>query len=171
MLSKKIKNRLNFGSRLKREGGFGLVEIIVGISVITVAFFAMMQVANVSLKVLKANENNLKATFLLEEGLEAVKIMRDSGWTINIDALSNNVDYYFEFSGGMWHSTTTNVLIDNFYERKFILGSVYRDSNDDIAPSGILEVNARKVSVSVSWSDGRGETTKTISTYITNLFE
>ena len=162
MLNKKIG---------KREGGFGLIEIVVGVSIISVAFFALMQVANISLRILKANENNLKATFLLEEGLEAVKIMRDSGWDSNIGSLSNDADYYFEFNGSTWLSTTTNISIDNFFERKFVLGGVYRDINDDIASSGSIDVNTKKVSVFVSWVDGRGETTKMISTYITNLFE
>lgn len=150
--------------------GFGIVEIIVGAAIISFAFFGLMNTANLSLKVLHENSRDLKAVFLLEEGAESVKILRDEDWN-NIAALVIGTDYYLEFDGEIWNSTTTNVFIDDFFEKKFIFEDVYRDSNDDISVSGTLDPNTKKTAVSVSWRGRNGTTTKSVSFFISNIFE
>lgn len=157
--------------RNKNIFGFSIIEIIIGAAIISLAFLGLMSVANISLKILEENSHNLKANFLLEEGIEAIKILRDSGWNQNIATLNTGTNYYFEFNGSTWQTTTNNVYIDGLFERKIIIENVYRDSNDDISSSGTLDPNSKKVIVYVSWIARGAITTKHISTYITNLFE
>lgn len=152
------------------KNGFGLIEVIVGVAIISVSFLGLMSVANLSFKILQKSSNNIKAGFLLEEGAEAVKIMRDSGWS-NISSLSNGVNYYLNFNGATWLTTTTPVYADNIFERKFVLSDVYRDTNDDIATSGAIDTGTKKITISVSWKEGGNTATQSFSTYITNLFE
>lgn len=158
MLSKKINN------------GFGMLEVVVGVSIIAFAIFSLFLVAQISLRVSEESSENVKAAFLLEEGVEAVKLMRDMSWQ-NIGNLTVSTDYFFTFNGASWATTTTNVYVDGFFERKFTLENVYRDANQDIVSSGgVLDTDTRKLNVFVSWNSRTGTTTKTISTYVANLF-
>ena len=156
--------------RNKNSKGFGVAEIVVAVAVISLSIFGLLSVANISLKTLRGNTNSIQAAFLLEEGVEAVKILRDSGWNENIVSLSAGTDYYLSFNGTTWKATTTNAFIDNIYERKFAVNNVNRDGNDDITASGAFDPNTKKITVSVSWLSSTGTTTKSISTYITKLF-
>ncbi|MBU3925875.1 prepilin-type N-terminal cleavage/methylation domain-containing protein [Patescibacteria group bacterium] len=156
--------------KLQFKKGFGLIEIVVSTSIISVAFLGLMSVANLSLKVLQKSSNNIKAGFLMEEGVEAIKIIRDDGWN-NISSLSNGVNYYFDFDGISWTATTTSSYIDDIFERKFILNNVERDANDDIVVSGANDPNTKKITIYVSWKENNGITTQSFSTYITNLFD
>lgn len=151
------------------KNGFGLIEVVVGAAVISVAFLGLMSVANLSFKILQKSSNNIKAGFLLEEGAEAVKIIRDSGWD-NISSLANGTSYYLSFNGATWATSTTPVYVDNF-ERKFVLSEVLRDANDDISSSGAADPDTKKVTIFVSWQEGGNAVIQTFSTYMTNLFE
>ena len=154
----------------KTQNGFGIAEIVVAVAIIALSIFGLLTVASVSLKTLRNNTTNIQAAFLLEEGVEAVKILRDSGWIANIVPLNAGTNYYLTFNGVTWKATTTNIFIDNFYERKFVLSNVNRNGNDDIVASGTLDLNTKKITVSVSWLSQTGTTTKNISTYMTKLF-
>ncbi len=155
--------------KLNIKNGFGLIEVVVGAAIISIAFLGLMSVANLSFKILQKSSNNIKAGFLLEEGAEAVKIIRDSGWN-NISSLSNGVNYYLNYNGVTWATSTTLVYVDNF-ERKFVLNEVLRDANDDISPSGVVDPDTKKVTISVFWKEGGSAVVQTFSIYITNLFE
>lgn len=155
----------------KYKEGFGLLEVVIGITIISISIFSLIAVAQITSRVSNQNSRSIKASFLLEEGLEAVKTIRDSGWTANIDSLSIGTDYYLEFNGTNWQTTGSNVFIDNVFERKFVVGDVYRDANDDIVSAGTLDLNAKKLTVFVSWRERSATTTKNISTYITNFFD
>lgn len=155
--------------KINIKNGFGLIEVVVGAAIISAAFLGLMSAANVSFKILQKSSDNIKAGFLMEEGAEAVKIIRDSGWG-NISSLSNGTDYYLIYNGATWATSTTPVYVDNF-ERKFVLSEVLRDANDDISSAGVADPDTKKVTISVSWQEGGNVVTQTFSTYITNLFE
>ena len=147
-----------------------MVEIIVAISIITVSILAAMAVAQKSAYLSRQALHTTEAAFLLEEGTEALKILRDAGWQQNIAALAISGDYYFSFDNGQWQATSSNVFIDGLFERKLRLENVYRDSQARIADSGELDSNTKKAALFVSWRSRGATTTKTISTYLTNLF-
>lgn len=151
--------------------GISLVEVVIGSAIILVAFLSLIGTYNVFLRASFANTNTVQASLLVEEGIEAIRIFRDSGWMANIAPLSNNTDYYFYWNSSTWTATTTSVLVDGIYERKFVLAPVYRSSSDVIAPSGTLDANIKKATVTVSWLSPAGATTSlSAATYITNLF-
>ena len=98
------------------------------------------------------------------------KIFRDTSWT-NISAPVTGSSYYLTFNGTSWATSTTNTYIDGVFERKIVLSDVYRDANDDIVSSGgVLDTGTRKATVTVSWYEKTATTTKSISTYLTNIF-
>ncbi len=152
------------------QRGFGLLEIVIGTSIIFVFFFALMGALTSGIRL---NERNLRATrasFLLTEGVEAAKMLRASGWSANIASLNSNTAYSLEWTGTAWRPTTTIALVDNRYERRLHFHSAYRDGSQDLASSGTIDPGTRRLVVSVSWLENNATTTATTTTYLTNLF-
>lgn len=169
MTQKTAKNK-GLARRATAEG-FGLLEIAIGISVISLSIFSLTVVSNLALKLTEESARNTQASFLLEEGVEALKILRDSSWSANIASLTPGTTYYFSFTNHNWQATSTNIYIDGIFERSFFLHDVNRDINDDIVSSGgIPDPDTKKITVSVSWRFRNSTTTQSVSAYITNLF-
>lgn len=116
-----------------------------------------------------------QASFLLEEGAEAVKSIRDASWA-TISGLTLGTNYYMTFNTGTntWSLGTTPLgTIDGLFTRTVVLSGVSRDSNDDIVTSGGTYDDARtkKVTVSVSWPLSDASTSsKDLSFYISDIF-
>ena len=152
------------------KSGIGLVEIIIGSAIVLVVVLSIVQSYNTYIKYALGNQNNTNANFILEEGVEVLIYLRDGSWTSNIAPLINGTPYYLYFNGSIWQSTTT-LQYDEGFVRSFVLAPVNRDSNDDIAVAGTLDPDIKKITVTVSYWQGHSTTTKSISTYITNLYE
>ncbi len=135
---------------MKNDTGMALMEIVVGLAIISISLISLLSNYRTHLKAVSANIQAIKANYLAEETFEVVRFLRDSSWTKNIANLTDNIDYYIYWDGTVWTSTTTPQSIDDF-SRYFKLSSVNGDDN------------VKKVDVTVG--------TKTLSTYITNLFE
>lgn len=153
------------------NAGFGIIEVLVVVVIISLILVGLHSAAAQALRLTYESVKRTRATFLLEETIEALRTKRDAGWSTSIGTLSNGTDYFLAFSGGAWVITTTNIFIDDIFERKFTMEGVYRDANDDIASSGSLDAGTKKITASVSWYAPTGTTTQSITTYITNMFE
>src|SRR3989339_536874 len=92
---------------IDKTKGSGFVELIIGLSIIFVALTSVVSSYNFFFKVAKNNTKVIKAEFLLEEGVEVLKFVRDSDWT-NISSLSSGSDYYLSFDGSLWSVSNTN---------------------------------------------------------------
>ena len=58
--------------KVKSVSGFTLIEVIVTIAIITVAFFGIIQIFPFSLKVNKASQNLTTAGYLAQSGMEQI---------------------------------------------------------------------------------------------------
>lgn len=151
--------------------GFGLIEVVVGSAILSVAFVGLAAAFQLALQVNRETLHNLQAHFFLEEGVEVVRLLRDQSWE-NISTLSTTTSYYLVFENGTWATSTNETLISDTFKRTIAVEDVYRDSTDDITHSGgTYDPGTRKVSVSVAWSDGTATTTRTVDTYFANIFE
>jgi len=155
--------------------GAGLVEIVIAISIITLVLTSVISTYPVFLQSALATVDQVRGALLLEEGVEAVKTLRDDSWTTNISSLTASTTYYLSFSEGdsMWEATSSPSTIDTKFTRTFAVYAVNRDNDDDIDTSGggTVDANTRKLTVWVSWPDEGVTTTRSISTYITNIFD
>lgn len=149
--------------------GFLLIEVIVAFSIMSLSVIAAMWVSQKSIAVSRQALHTASAGFLLEEGAEAVRIVRDNAWT-NISSLTNGTNYYPTFSGGTWTlSTTANTV--GIFTRMVTVASVSRDvATSDISSSGTNDPGTKLVTVTVSWVEGNTTISKTLQFYITNLF-
>lgn len=162
------KNFVNTNKLIPR--GFGLIEIVVGSTILTISLIAISGYFQKALQLNQDSGKTAQASFLLEEGIEVVKFFRDTSW-LNISGLTVGASYFLQFDGAKWATTSSNVFVDNVFERKLVINNVSRDTNDDIVSSGGTEdTDTKKVTVSVSWLGKNGTTTKSISTYLTNIF-
>lgn len=158
----------------KNNKGFGLMEVVVGIAIIAAVLTGLFTAFTKYFHSGVSNTPRVKATIISEEGVEAIRYMRDKGWSANIDSLSTDTKYYLEYATSSgWSASANNpgYVMDKF-DRSFVLKDVYRDSStDDIDPSGSdLDPNTLKFIVSVSWKNGNSTSTVKTKSYITNVF-
>lgn len=145
-----------------------LVEVIVVAAIISIAVLAASAVAQKSIYLARQSLHQSEAAFLLEEGAEATRIIRDNAWS-GISGLTLSTDYYLSFSGGTWtFSTTPNQV--GIFTRKVVFSSAYRDGNQNLASSGTADNQTRFVAVTVSWEEGGQTISKTLQFYLTDLF-
>ncbi len=149
-----------------------MVEVLIAVAIILVSVMSLVGVHSLYLKTALSNAEGAKAAFLAEEGLEVVRFWRDASWNNNILGLALGTEYGLLFSGGSWATSTEDFAVESF-ERSITLSAVYRDasSGDIVTSGGTLDPEARLVESKVSWDKSGVPTTRTISTYITNLFE
>lgn len=154
----------------EKNKGFGLVEMLIGASVLSVTLLSIATFFQVTTRASRTTQSAIQADYLLEEGVEALKIFRDMSYTNNFSKISTSTPYYYQWNGTAWVTSTAYILIDGKFERSFTLADVQRDANNDIASSGTYDPDTKLAKVSVSWSDASGTTTRSIQTYITNIF-
>ncbi len=163
----------NVKGQLFSKSGFAIVEIVVASAVIAVALFGLLGAGQYYLRLARDTNRNVQAQALLEEGLEALRSMRDESYAAQISPLSTSgTTYYLYWNGSLWRSTTTTQLVSGLFTRSFSVAAVSRDVNDEIVSSGgTNDPNTRKFTVSVTWLGSNGSTSqKTISEYLTNYF-
>ncbi len=151
------------------QKGFGMIEMIIGAAILSVSLLGISTFFQSALKTSSATQLSIKGDYLLEEGIEAVKLLRDAGYANNLSMLSTSIPHYFVWNGSSWATTTANVFIDGLFERSFTITNVTRDANDDIA-AGTNDPDTKLITVSVAWNAQNATTTRTIATYITDLF-
>lgn len=66
----------------RRSGGFTLIEIIVVVSIVTVAFVSIIGLVQRAIVLYYNNKNVLIANNLAQEGIELVRYVRDDNWLI-----------------------------------------------------------------------------------------
>jgi prepilin-type N-terminal cleavage/methylation domain-containing protein len=159
--------------QLKLNKGFSLVEILIGSSIICVS---LILIVNLETGISKMGFNSMKrvqAQMLAEEGVTSIRNIRNFSWQ-NISVLNNDVPYrlYWDQSINTWTATTSVILIDNSFDRTVTFSAVNRDVTtfDVVSSGGVVDNDTRKFVVDVSWQDDNGTSTRSISSYIYNIF-
>jgi type II secretory pathway pseudopilin PulG len=160
------------------QKGFGIIEIIIGVAIITISLLGVMLSAKVSFQIISENLRRVQANFLAEEGIEALKSIRDDGWTANIVPITTGTDYHLVYDTGAneWTLVAGALAdqIDGVFTRTVQLNAVDRDvangTQDIVFAGGIADAGTRKVTVTISWPGRSGTKTQAISTYMTNIF-
>lgn len=155
-----------------KQRGISLIEIVLVIFIASTALFAIAQVAALSVRVSAEKKTELRATYYLQEGLEALHAMRDESWAARIAPLSASSTYYVAPTASAWTLSGTDPgTLDNIFTRTVVMQNVSRDINDDIASSGgTNDPDTKKFTVTVSWNTQAGTRSVNTDTYITNLY-
>lgn len=152
--------------------GIALVEIVVVVAMIGLTIFSLYELVVVSRAAQARELRRIQAVSLAQEGLEAVRIIRDQSWSANLASLSVGTNYYATLSGSSWTLTTTNPgPIDGLYNRTIVFANVNRDANDNISTVGSEDDDTRQVTASVTWVERGNNRTVSLATYITNFLD
>jgi Tfp pilus assembly protein PilV len=155
--------------------GVGLIEVLVAAFIFSVILIALITANNIYLSSARSNLRIARASYLVEEGIEAVRTIRDrSPWLVISSLTSTSTLYYLSFSTStnLWSMGTTSNSVDSDTVRYVTINPVYRDpSSQDIVTdgSGSLDTNTVRVSSYVSLLNNGTQVVKSISTYMTNL--
>ncbi len=155
---------------IKKNKGFSLVEVLIACSIISISIFTIMSGASRGIQLSGLALRQVQAGFLLEEGAEAVKTIRDSGWS-NITNVTNNY-LSFNTNTNLWSLTQTPNTIDSIFTRVVSIESVNRDSSSrDILESGTYaDSGTKKVTIIVSWNSGGVAKSKNLVFYMSDIF-
>lgn len=151
--------------------GFGLIEMIIGSAVLSVSLLGISNFFQSTLRTSGITQSLVQGDYLLEEGMETMKLFRDTSYLNYFNRMSTTTTYYLTWNGTTWATTTTNTFIDSKFERKFTLTDVKRDANSDISASGTYDPDIKLVTMSVAWNRPvSGTTTRAIKAYVVNIF-
>lgn len=145
-----------------------MVEILVATSIIAASVLGAMAVAQKSIYVSRQAFRSSQAAFLLEEGAEAIRILRDNSWS-NVSGLSTSADYYPTFLGGTWTLSTAPSQM-RIFTRKVNIENVLRDSNGNIATAGSSDAGTKLITINVSWQESGQTISQSLSFYLSDIF-
>lgn len=151
-----------------KKSGVTLVEVILGISIISIAAVAIGYSIDAYVATRAALLSDLKAAYLAEEGYELVRSVRDDDWMV-LGALALDTLHYLDVSSTTATVTATPEVIDGEYTRSFELEALYRNASDDVttfgAPGATIDDGGRRLEVNVHGPNG----TTTFEAIITNI--
>lgn len=157
---------------IKTTRGLALVEIVVVVAIIGITISSLYSLLVLSRATLSRHLRATQALALAQEGLEAVRNIRDQDWSNNIEPLGSGANYYLTLSGSSWALTTTNPgPIDSLFTRTVVFASVNRDESDNISDSGETDPNTRKITATVAWTERGSSRSVSLTTYITNFLD
>lgn len=158
----------------KINKGSLLIEVLIATAIISTSVLASLGVLGTMARLQYRNTARIQASFLIDEGIEAVKTQRNSSWNTYIKNLSLGTKYYLYWNNHSWNINASTTLIDGQFSRYFKLSNVYRDSNFNIVTSttsgSSVDPDMRDMLMTVEWTDEAGTSSKSIETYLYNLF-
>jgi Tfp pilus assembly protein PilV len=169
-------------NKKKKNLGFTIVEVLFACAIISLSMFALMQTAQKGIQLSNFAIRKTQASLLTEEGAEVVKSIRDNNWA-TIANLNLDVPYhlFFNTSTKTWSldASSTNLTgcipsypIDSIFNRTIVVSAVGRDANDDILETGgTTDIRTKKVTVTTSWPSPGSNSSKSLSFYISDIFD
>lgn len=153
-----------------------MVEVLIASAIIMTSVVSILGVYSGLTSISLRNTARVQAGMLLDEGAEALRFMRDVSWSSNIAPLTASTTYwlYWDYSTSTygWRATTTSVIIDDQFERSFVLTPVSRDTTtfNMVTSGGTVDAGTRKATITTSWFDKTSTTTKSIVMYLYNTY-
>ncbi len=156
----------------KTQKGIALIELLIVMAIITTGLVYLLGIFSFSLRISIEKEKISQANFMAQEIMEGVRNFRDStDWqTDGLGTLTTLTPYHLEKTGppAGW----TLVLEEettNGFTQSVIFHEVRRDDNKDIVENGgDLDIETKKIIVSVSWTE-RGKSQQiSLTTFLTN---
>jgi len=153
---------------LKYKQGFSLIEVIIAVGVFGLLASGVFYTVTSSYSNFYGIGDRQTVTEFAQEGIEAVRAIRDDNWRALQDQLGApespsgyGVD---QGSDGLWYFTGANTRGD--LTRVVSLATVQRDSNGEIVDSGgTVDPDTMKITVTIS---GSGMQDYVLNSYLTN---
>lgn len=163
--------------RLRNQQGFTLVEAVVTITVFAVGLLGLVQLSLVAKSSTEASRDTVQVSNYIQEGLEAVRTVRDSNWT-NVDTDGSYRLNPLPTSNPPWQLIADGTEPLGKYNRSVTIASVRRvdvdgsgtlTAGDRIDSAGTLnDPNTKKITVLITWQNGTKTYTRSLFLYLTN---
>ena len=132
----------SFLKKISKKRGFTLTEVLIGISILTVA---IVSATNLLVTIVQSNKNNVKtlqAYYYAQEGLEAFRNIRDTNWLHNQDWLDGDINQKIQKIWGSGFKKNVDPLKGNMYE--IVTKNVFDNSpiNESKVEDGIMKTYA-----------------------------
>jgi len=144
------------------------MEVVIASAILLFIVLGVLGSFGITIRTSLSNTKLLQSSFLLEEGAEVLRHMRDDSWS-KISNLVPSTTYAFMKTDSDWSIFEGKEYIDGF-ERIFLVEQVSRDGSSDISESGTIDSNTIRATINVSWYENNATTTKSLSLYLTNIF-
>ena len=130
------------------------MEVLVAIGLFILLTSSVIGIMFVGFSSTKQGADYIAASGLLQEGIEAVRSIRNRNFAELVDGAHGltTTSGYYELSG------TSDSLLGGAYTRTITIEDVLRDGSGDIAGSGTEDVDTREVTVNVTWETLEGKT-------------
>ncbi len=152
------------------QKGYGIVEIIITLSMGMILLFGIDQFLNLSLRMAMDDIKKTEALNLAKSSLEQARAVRDEDWT-NISGLTLGSHYHFDVSASpeKWITASGDNTVGR-YTVWIVTSSVNRDniSDDIVSSGGSLDANTIRVDSYVSWISSSGAQQISLFEYLTN---
>lgn len=174
---------------VQHSGGFTLIEVLVSSTILAFAAAAVMSISRFSVQAYSSTFERTQAYFLVQEGLEIVRSIRDNqsldhrsnNWAIllpNPSASSEVWRAVWDAQAGRWQLATgsEDIQLDPAVDLHFIRIIRFESvpnlpglvgSDGTILPTGIAE-NIRRVTVEVEWAQAGTPASVRGSTLLSN---
>lgn len=162
----------------KKNRGVLLVEVLVAASIITISVLAATAVAQKSISMTQRTLHTAQAAFLIEEGAELTRVVRDQGWANFSSITKGNLYHPVDTGGGQWRFAGDAETIDRFTRSVAFYSACRNNSTGDLIDAGkvtscsvgVEDLRTLLVDVAVSWSEAGENVTKNIMFYIADIF-
>ncbi|MFA5855429.1 MAG: hypothetical protein WC846_04090 [Candidatus Gracilibacteria bacterium] len=132
--------------KLITKSAFSLIEVLLGLMIFAMFSVGIFYVSVDSMDFSSKNQSEVEAMYLAQEGLEAVRNIRDTNFL-----LLRTGSFGLYSDGSSWSLVSAPENVDDFYSRTVVIESVYRDGDGNISTSGDLDPSSYKVTSTINW--------------------
>lgn len=157
-----------FEKIFKKEAAQGLIEVIIAISLLSIVFTGSWQIMHDSFTSIHQEMVTLEAHYLVIEGLEGIRSIRDEDWNSIIDGTWH---FRFDSGSGVLLLEPGEETVSNIFTRRIEISSVRRNTitgkiTED--PTWDYDPNTKLVEVVVQWDYRGSARTDNERVYLTN---
>lgn len=138
----------------RSHSGFSTFEILIATGILVAVVVAVSGSLR-AFVLLHVHTHELTQTaLLLEEGSEALQVLRDTSWSEQIATTTLDTTYHLYWNGSTYTLSATPSPIDGKWYREVVFHEVRRDSSGVLDDTGDVDVNTRQAVITISKLDG-----------------
>ena len=126
--------------------GQSLIEILVVIALMAIVLPAIISGFMVTREARPQQQRRLRAAEIMKETQEAVRIIRENGWS----NVADDDTYYPVPTSNSWTLTQGSEIIDGI-TREIIISSVYRENGMIVTSGGLLDPSTKAITIRLTW--------------------
>lgn len=133
----------------KHHSGFSIIEIVIACAIFLGTVAAFVASNDILRAMSTSTADKTDAALLVEEGFEAILLLRDLGWDTKIAALNQETPYFLHWDGDSYELSASEVLIDGRYLRQVTFFEVLRGGSGSISDVGTVDPDTRRVRIEI----------------------